>query len=70
MTDIADLAQQREGQFLAQSLAKQAQKNTAMVSNYYCKDCGEVIPQTRREVVQGCTRCVVCQEYAERGFNG
>lgn len=68
MTDIADLAQQREEQFLAQSLAKQAQKSTVTASNYYCEDCGDVIPQARREVVQGCTRCIVCQEYAEQGF--
>lgn len=68
MSDIADLAQEREEQFLAQSLARQAEKTTATVSNHYCDDCGDVIPEARRQAVQGCTRCVLCQEYFERGF--
>ena len=68
MTDIADLAQEREEQFLAQSLAKQAQKSTATVSNHYCEDCGDAIPQARREAVLGCMRYIICQEYFERGF--
>jgi phage/conjugal plasmid C-4 type zinc finger TraR family protein len=26
-----------------------------------CEDCGEEIPQMRREMIQGCTRCASCQ---------
>ena len=28
----------------------------------YCLDCGEKIPEKRREVIAGCKYCVVCQE--------
>ena len=31
-----------------------------------CEDCGEEIPQARREAVPGCTRCAQCQERYER----
>lgn len=32
----------------------------------HCEDCGEDIPEARRRVVKGCTRCITCQEIAER----
>ena len=70
MTDIIDKAQENEEIFLAEALYRQAEKTTATVSNYYCDDCGEPIPEARRHAVIGCTRCVVCQEYFEKGFPG
>lgn len=30
-----------------------------------CEDCGEEIPEKRRQAVPGCTRCVACQLQAE-----
>lgn len=33
-----------------------------------CEDCGEPIPEARRQAVPGCTRCVRCQEKFERGI--
>ena len=31
-----------------------------------CEDCGEEIPQARREAMPGCTRCAECQQMHER----
>jgi phage/conjugal plasmid C-4 type zinc finger TraR family protein len=39
---------------------------------YYCGECGEVIPQARREASPGCLNCLPCQveleHRAQRGF--
>ncbi|HHI2735875.1 TPA: TraR/DksA family transcriptional regulator [Klebsiella pneumoniae] len=34
--------------------------NHAAVSATHCRDCGEEIPDRRRELVAGCQRCVSC----------
>ena len=44
-------------------LAEQA----AQPSLEECEDCGDIIPQARRLALKGCTRCVWCQELAEKG---
>lgn len=44
------------------NLAKQA----AVESAEYCEDCGDEIPEARRQAVKGCQKCVFCQEKAER----
>jgi phage/conjugal plasmid C-4 type zinc finger TraR family protein len=44
-------------------LAEQA----AQPSLTECEDCGDDIPQARRQAIRGCTRCVWCQELAEKG---
>lgn len=31
-----------------------------------CQDCGEPIPQARRQAVPGCNRCIDCQARYER----
>jgi phage/conjugal plasmid C-4 type zinc finger TraR family protein len=35
-----------------------------------CEDCGEEIPEQRRTLVLGCTRCIYCQELTERRMKG
>ncbi|MCW9448288.1 TraR/DksA C4-type zinc finger protein [Klebsiella michiganensis] len=35
------------------------------VSATHCVDCGEGIPERRREAVAGCQRCADCQEESE-----
>lgn len=35
------------------------------VSATHCVDCGEEIPERRREAAAGCQRCASCQEEAE-----
>ncbi|HIB5753611.1 TPA: TraR/DksA family transcriptional regulator [Klebsiella pneumoniae] len=34
--------------------------NHNAVSATHCRDCGEEIPDRRRELVSGCQRCVSC----------
>lgn len=42
--------------------------NRNAVSATHCCDCGEEIPEQRREAVAGCQRCADCQEeFEERG---
>ena len=42
--------------------------NHHAVSATHCCDCGEEIPEQRRETVPGCQRCADCQEdFEERG---
>lgn len=42
--------------------------NHNAVSATHCCDCGEDIPEQRRELVAGCQRCADCQEeFEERG---
>lgn len=44
--------------------------NHHAVSATHCCDCGEEIPEQRREAVAGCQRCADCQEEDElRGRN-
>ncbi|EJG2381859.1 TraR/DksA family transcriptional regulator [Raoultella ornithinolytica] len=39
--------------------------NHNAVSATHCVDCGEGIPERRREAVAGCQHCASCQEEAE-----
>ncbi|EIX9416878.1 TraR/DksA family transcriptional regulator [Klebsiella pneumoniae] len=39
--------------------------NHAAVSATHFRDCGEEIPEPRREAVAGCQRCADCQEEEE-----
>lgn len=65
MTDIFDRAQELE----------QLQRDTAIAdarshaphghSEEFCEECGERIPDARREAIPGCTRCVDCQQDLE-----
>lgn len=41
-------------------------RQSAMASRTTCIDCGNTIPEARRNAVHGCTRCVFCQETHER----
>ncbi len=55
--ELADL--QREA-----AIAKYRINHNA-VSATYCVDCGEGIPERRREAVAGCQRCADSQEESE-----
>jgi phage/conjugal plasmid C-4 type zinc finger TraR family protein len=32
----------------------------------HCEDCGETIPEARRQAIKGVRRCVACQELADK----
>jgi len=51
---VADVQRRLEAQAAQPSLAE-------------CEDCGDEIPLARRNAIRGCTRCVWCQELAEKG---
>lgn len=40
-------------------------RNSMYAAELNCEDCGEEIPEKRRQAVPGCTRCVKCQEQFE-----
>ena len=44
-------------------LERQAQNESLT----HCEDCGDPIPEKRRQAIKGCVRCVYCQEQSERG---
>ena len=67
MNDFCDQAAEREAIFLAEALAKHRLPENHM-SRSHCEDCGEPIPGARQQAVKGCTRCVLYQEYEEKGW--
>ncbi|MGK6329115.1 TraR/DksA family transcriptional regulator [Erwinia sp. DT-104] len=72
MADSMDLVQLRTEEMLARNIA-QVIYRPVTVSASFCEDCDAPIPEARRRAVQGVTRCVTCQEMAERvnaQFNG
>jgi phage/conjugal plasmid C-4 type zinc finger TraR family protein len=34
----------------------------------HCEDCGEAIPEARRQAVQGVRRCIACQSEADSHY--
>lgn len=62
-----DKAAELEEKHRAWALARwREQQSGAAVSAFECVDCGEPIPQARREALIGCQTCVSCQAERER----
>lgn len=60
MADIIDSASELED--LQRDAALSMRRiNRNAVSATHCVDCGEAIPELRREMVPGCQRCSSCQ---------
>ncbi len=69
MTDDIDRAQAREAELLADALrdhARRARNGLGAASAQDCSDCGEPIPEARREAQPGCQFCVACQARIEK----
>jgi len=66
MADQIDQAQQFADAHLQDSLARVAAERPTGPSLERCEDCGERIPERRRRAMPGCTRCIACQEEAEK----
>lgn len=64
MTDQFDRAQQLEE--MAREIALKKHRTFQAVSRLYCEDCNAPIPEKRRQMIQGVTRCVTCQEIEEK----
>ena len=76
MTDDIDRAQEREAQMLADALRDQARRSglagkTSADSAEFCqaRECGEEIPDARRQKVPGVQFCVACQARREKRGN-
>jgi len=65
MADQIDQAQERQAEHTRAALERAAANRPAGPSLEHCEDCGEKIPAKRRRAVQGCTRCLGCQEAFE-----
>ena len=65
--DDADRALVITEQYQADMLAKAQLNNTtgSVVSNRFCENCEEQIPEKRRKAVPGCKHCVSCQQEQE-----
>lgn len=71
MADEADRAAEAEDLFLRAALFNALRGRAAFAeSAAECEDCGEAIPQARRQAVPGCIRCVRCQNDFERATGG
>ncbi|ARC92816.1 molecular chaperone DnaK [Vibrio coralliilyticus] len=69
MTDLIDHANGTETQFTEVALANQllrASQNAEKESAFHCQECGEQIPEARREASKGCQLCIDCQSLVER----
>ena len=64
MPEIIDQANELEELQREAAIAK-CRINHSAVSATHCRDCGEEIPERRRELVAGCLRCSDCQEEEE-----
>lgn len=62
--EIIDQANELEELQRENAIAKYRINHSA-VSATHCGDCGEEIPEQRREAVAGCQRCADCQNEEE-----
>ncbi|MFT0212853.1 TraR/DksA family transcriptional regulator [Pseudomonas sp. F1_0610] len=65
MADFADNGSEVSQLFLEHALAKQAQRNAVQAGSLECDECGEVIPEARRQALPSCRTCVDCQQLLE-----
>ena len=63
--DIADRAQNAEWLIREQALACSGSAGSGE-SSTHCENCGEPIPEARRQAVPGCRYCVKCQTEMEQ----
>jgi phage/conjugal plasmid C-4 type zinc finger TraR family protein len=71
MTDIIDLAAERETEFLFDALQDQSRRaglsgKTIADSASHCIECDEPIPVARRKAVPGVQLCIACQIIKEK----
>lgn len=66
MGDEMDRVQARNEEFQEIALEEHRRRHSAIVtSRTHCLDCGNEIPLARRLAVNGCLRCIDCQELLE-----
>ena len=65
MTDFADDATKLQQQQLKRALNRHLNRAASTEALTHCRGCGEEIPETRRDLVPGCTHCTFCQNERE-----
>ena len=63
MTGQFDRAQELEQ--MTRDIALKKHRTFKAISAFYCEDCDAPIPEKRRQLIQGVTRCVACQQIHE-----
>jgi phage/conjugal plasmid C-4 type zinc finger TraR family protein len=69
--DEIDQAQIINELYQANALAEhiRRQGSAIITSSTHCVDCGRPIPEARRHAVNGCRRCIDCQDLLENWRN-
>ena len=68
MADEGDRGKAMEEEHLRRALSNRKRVEAAGESRTHCEDCGEPIPEARRQAVPGCRRCVTCQKEFDDEF--
>lgn len=66
MIDDVDRDQAFNEQYLQTLIAQSRERQSSTPSQYYCLDCGESIPEKRRQLIPGVRLCIHCQLTRER----
>ncbi len=69
-TDTDDAMAQTEAQVHLDSRINEIRatlRGPGQVSRHHCRDCGEEIPEKRRQSLPGVSLCVACQAWREAG---
>ncbi len=76
-SDVSDQATELEETMNQQARARQRAWNVLQLQRLKnkpqainCTDCGDPIPPKRRAAVQGCTRCLQCEQAEETRSRG
>lgn len=64
--DEVERSKEDQDRFDREALERQLARMPTGESAEECEDCGDPIPEERRQAYRGCTRCVKCQARAER----
>ena len=70
MSDEADISEPRQSLILASTIklvTDQQKARLGLPSLTHCIECGNKIPEKRREAEQGCELCVKCKAGEEKG---
>lgn len=66
--DIFDRAQEADAEFRRKALEKQRRESKMTGKSLTeCIECGDDIPDSRRQACPGCMRCLDCQQAYEEG---
>ncbi|MDA8428923.1 MAG: TraR/DksA family transcriptional regulator [Geobacteraceae bacterium] len=66
MPDEMDRAQEINEQFQEAALAEhQRNRQRGRPAATHCEECGDEIPEKRRQAMPGCRKCISCQEAHE-----